>query len=317
MRILFIGTGDIGLPVLESLARDPAHELLGVVTQPDKPAGRKQALLAPPVKHFALQENLPVFQPPKIRAPESVAEIRSLRAELIVVMAYGQILPRAVLDAASVGCWNLHASLLPRHRGAAPIQAAIAAGDAETGITVMWMDEGLDTGDVLLKKSIPIDPRETGASLHAKLAALAPAALREALALWSKNSAPRVPQDHALATCAPKLQRGHGHLDWAQPAEKIERTVRALNPWPAAYSLLPARENEPARKLKIFDAEMASGVGRAGAPGEILAADKSGIVIAAQDAGIRLREVQPEGGRRMSARDFLQGNPLRCGTVLQ
>lgn len=315
MRILFIGTGDIGLPALRSLVENPAHELLGVVTQPDKPAGRRQEMLAPPVKQFAARAGIPVFQPPRIRAPEAVAEIQSLRAEVIVVMAYGQILPRAVLDAAGAACLNLHASLLPRHRGAAPIRAAIETGDHETGITVMWMDEGLDTGDVLLKKAIAIDPRETGGSLHEKLAALAPVALGEALALLENSSAPRTPQDNTLATYAPKLDRGHGHLDWTAPAEKIERIIRALNPWPAAFALLPGRDGEPPRKLKIFDAVLDADA-PAGTPGEVLRADESGILAAAREGGVLLREVQIEGKRRMSAGEFLRGHPLPPETLL-
>ena len=316
MRILFIGTGDIGLPALEGLVKNPAHELLGVITQPDKPAGRRQEMFAPPVKQFAIQANIPVFQPPKIRAADAVAEIQNLRAELIVVMAYGQILPHAVLDAASIGCWNLHASLLPRHRGAAPIQAAIESGDRETGITVMWMDEGLDTGDMLLTKTVAIEPRETGGSLHEKLAALAPAALQEALALLEKNEAPRQPQNHALATYAPKLEREHGHIAWTEPAETIERKIRALNPWPVAFSVLPERGGNPLRKLKIFDAALDPEIENA-SPGEILRADNSGILIAARNGAVRLREVQPEGKRRMTAQEFSRGNTLPPGTILQ
>ena len=315
MRILFIGTGDIGLPTLRSLVENPAHELLGVVTQPDKPAGRRLEMLAPPVKQFAEQANVPVFQPNKIRTADAVAEIQSLRPEVIVVMAYGQILPRTVLDAPSVACLNLHASLLPRHRGAAPIQAAIKAGDRETGITVMWMDEGLDTGDVLLKKIIAIDPRETGGSLHDKLAALAPEALQAALALLEKSSAPRMPQNNALATYAAKLGREHGRVKWDNDAEKIERTVRALNPWPAAFTLLSGREGEPLRKLKIFDAAFDASTGAA-RPGEVLRADESGILVAARNGGMLLREVQPEGKRRMTAAEFLRGHPIPSGTIL-
>jgi methionyl-tRNA formyltransferase len=198
MRILFIGTGDIGVPALASLLGAREHEVLGVVTQPDKPAGRKQELLASPIKQLALRHGVSVFQPARIRNEEAVAQIRSLHPEVIVVMAYGQILPREILEIPSVAILNLHASLLPRHRGAAPIQAAIESGDRESGITAMYVDEGLDTGDILLKKSIPIRRRETGGSLHDRLAQIAPTALADALALLQNGTAPRIPQDSSL-----------------------------------------------------------------------------------------------------------------------
>lgn len=321
MRILFIGTGDIGLPTLRLLIDSQnraEHELLGVVTQPDKPAGRKMELLAPPVKQFAEQRGIPVFQPKKIRAPEAVEQIQSLRAEIIVVMAYGQILPRAVLDAASIACLNLHASLLPRHRGAAPIQAAIESGDRETGITVMFMDEGLDTGDILLKKTLAISPDETGGSLHDRLAALAPDALNEALTLLKQSqNVPRTPQDNALATYAPKLEREHGEIDWSAPREMIERKIRALNPWPVAFTLLPDRAGQP-RKLKVFAASCVDGFCESPnqTPGIVLAADRDGILVATGDSGLLLREIQLEGKRRMSAQEFLSGHRIETGTTL-
>src|SRR6478672_9842349 len=221
MRILFIGTGEIGLPTLRMLSNWREHELVGVITQPDKPAGRDQKLTSPSPKQ-AVQDlglDLPVLQPDRIKSVESVDAIRALKPDVIVVMAYGQILPRGALETPRVACLNLHASLLPRWRGAAPIQAAIAAGDRETGITVMYMDEGLDTGDILLAEKIEIVPTETGGSLHGRLAEIAPEALRKAISLLSKGDAPRTAQESQLATYAPKLEREHGRIDWAEPAE--------------------------------------------------------------------------------------------------
>src|SRR5438105_1201345 len=251
MRILFIGTGEIGLPTLRMLSNWPEHKLVGVVTQPDKPAGRDQKLTSPSPKQAVqnLGLDLPVLQPDRIKSLESVHAIRALKPDVIVVMAYGQILPRGVLETPRVACLNLHASLLPRWRGAAPIQAAIAAGDRETGITVMYMDEGLDTGDILLQRKIALASNETGGSLHEKLAQIAPEALLESLRTLAKGSAPRIPQDDALAAYAPKLKRGDGRIDWSELAQRIERKIRAFNPWPGAFMTISI---DGERNLKIF-----------------------------------------------------------------
>lgn len=246
MRILYIGTGDIGLPALTWLL-DSGHEIAAVFTQPDKPAGRRMELLPSPVKQLALDRGIPVFQPVKIRAAEPVAQIQSVAADLIVVMAYGQILPKTVLEAARFGCINLHASILPRHRGAAPVQAAILDGDAETGVTVMYVDEGLDTGDILLIHRIPIRRHETGGTLHDRLAAAAPAALAEAIALIEAGAAPRIPQDNALATYTGKLSREDGEIQWERSCGEIARRIRAMNPWPGAFTLLPDRRESRGR----------------------------------------------------------------------
>src|SRR5947207_3110562 len=218
MRVLFIGTGEIGVPVLRWLLESEEHELIGVVTQPDKPVGRDQRIEAPPVKAGLADSRVPILQPKRIKSEEAVAKIRALEPDVIVVMAYGQILPHSLLEIPRIACLNLHASLLPKYRGAAPIQAAIIAGDRETGITVMEMDEGLDTGDVLLQKRIEIVPDETGGSLHDRLAEIAPAALKEALAALQTGTARSVPQDSSAATYAAKLEREHGRVDWTQPA---------------------------------------------------------------------------------------------------
>ena len=305
MRVLYIGTGEIGLPALRWLIESP-HELVGVVTQPDKPVGRAQIIQAPPIKAAVAAFDIPVLQPERIRRePEAAEQIRALRPDVIVVMAYGQILPRAVLEIPRVACLNLHASLLPRHRGAAPIQAAISAGDQEIGITVMYMDEGLDTGDIVLQASIPIAPEETGGSLHDRLAEIASVALADALDQLGAGTAPRVPQDASRATYAPKLEREDGAIDWTQSAEAIERKIRAFDPWPGAFTLV-RDDTGRERKLKIFSAAVSDAP--AGAAGEIRAID-SALVIGARDRALRLREVQLEGKKRLDAAQFLRGHP--------
>lgn len=294
MRIVFIGTGEIGVPTLCALQQSE-HELVGVVTQPDKPVGREQKITPPPIKAALANSKVSIFQPAKIKDPNAIEQIRALAPDVIVVMAYGQILPRAVLEIPKIACLNLHASLLPRWRGAAPIQAAIAAGDRETGITVMYMDEGLDTGDILLQRKIDIAPNETGASLHDRLAEIAPSALLGALKLFP--SAPRVSQDNSLATYAPKLNRESGRINWNETAEAIERKIRAYNPWPGAFSEFKNR------KLKIFSASIADLRGK---PGQIVRKDRE-LIIATADRALSLEEVQLEGKRRMRASEFLRG----------
>jgi methionyl-tRNA formyltransferase len=243
------------------------------------------------------------LQPARIKDRKSIEEISALSPEVIVVMAYGQILPHGILEAPRVACLNLHASLLPRHRGAAPIQAAIASGDIETGITVMYMDEGLDTGDILLQRKIDILPTDTGGSLHDRLAQIAPDALLESLQLLAKAIAPRVPQNNAFATYAPKLNRNDGKIDWMERAEVIERKVRAFNPWPGAFTTVAAKSGKP-RNLKIFSASI---VDLTGEPGELLPTEDRSLVIAASDRALSLEEVQPEGRRRMTSAEFLRG----------
>src|SRR6266581_5815854 len=269
MRIVFIGTGEIGVPTLQALLKSE-HEVVGVVTQPDKPVGRSQLIEAPPIKKALSGSNIPVLQPARIKDQQAIDEIRALKPDVIVVMAYGQILPRGILEIPKIACLNLHASLLPRWRGAAPIQAAIAAGDRETGITIIYMDEGLDTGDLLLQRKIDIAPNETGGSLHDRLGQIAPVALLGSLRMLSSGNVPRAPQDNALATYAPKLTREDGRIDWSEPAEVIARKIRAFDPWPGAFTKITAKLNKP-RNLKIFSAEI---FGLSGAPGEILRSER-------------------------------------------
>jgi len=303
MRVVFIGTGEIGVPTLHTLLGSEEHQLAAVVTQPDKPVGRDQRIEPSPIKKALAGTKIPILQPARIKDRQSIEEISARSPQAIIVMAYGQILPRGILETPRVACLNLHASLLPRHRGAAPIQAAIASGDPETGITVMYMDEGLDTGDILLQRKIDILPTETGGSLHDRLGQIAPDALLESLQLLAKEIAPRIPQNNALATYASKLNRNDGKIDWSQPADILERKIRAFNPWPGAFTTVTAKSGKP-RNLKIFSASIVDLVGEAG---EILQTGKRGLVIAASDRALSLEEVQPEGKRRMTSAEFLHG----------
>ena len=295
MRIVFIGSGEIGVPTLRVLLNSE-HELVGIVTQPDKPVGRAQQIEPPPIRKAVTATNTALLQPVKIKDPQAIEEIRALKPDVIVVMAYGQILPPDVLEIPKIVCLNLHASLLPRWRGAAPVQAAIVAGDRETGITVMYMDEGLDTGDILFQRKSEIQPDDTGGSLHDRLGRIAPDALLESLRMLATGTAPRMPQNNTVATYAPKLKREHGKIDWSEPAQAIERKIRAFNPWPGAFTEINGRH------LKIFSASI---IDLSGQPGEILGSEK--LVIAAATGALSLNEVQLEGKRRMSAAEFLRG----------
>src|SRR5438034_6839775 len=297
MRIVFLGTGQIGVPTLRALLNSE-HEVVAVVTQPDKPVGRAQSIEPPPIKKEIAKTRIPILQPARIKDQQATEEIRSLTPDMIVVVAYGQILPRDVLEIPRLACLNLHASLLPRWRGAAPVQAAIAVGDCETGITVMYMDEGLDTGDILLQRDVEILPNEVGGALHDRLAQIAPEVLLEALRLVAAGNAPRIPQDNARATYAPKLKREQGQIDWSESAEAIERKIRAYNPWPGAFMKVGDQN------LKIFSASIVDLNGR---PGEILRREKE-LIIAAGKGALSLAEVQLEGKRRMSAAEFLRGH---------
>ncbi len=320
MRLVFVGTGGIGIPALEALLKG-GHQVSAVVTQPDKPVGRHQVLQGSEIKAVALREGLPVLQPERLKSCEAVAALKALDPEVMVVMAYGQILSTEVLGIPRVACLNLHASLLPRHRGAAPIQAALEAGDSESGVTVMYMDEGLDTGDILLRRSVRLGRRETGGILHDRLAAVAGGAILEALELLRSGKAPREKQDASLATYARKLSREDGRLDWASSPAAVDRRVRAMNPWPGAYTILPTvggrgREGSEGRKLKVFSV-IQSRVAAEGAPaGMVLRVEKRGVLVAAGLGTVWLGEVQMEGKRRMRVCEFLRGTSVSEGIVL-
>ncbi|MCX8492866.1 MAG: methionyl-tRNA formyltransferase [Chthoniobacterales bacterium] len=310
MRVIFAGTGDIGIPTLNYLMAH--HTLAGVLTQPDRPAGRHRDLKAPAIKEeiLKLAPEIPMLQPESPRLPEAISWVRQLVPEVMVTMAYGRILPKELLEAPSLACLNIHASVLPRHRGASPIQAAIASGDRTSGVTIMHMAEGLDTGDVILEKSIPLARRETAGSLSEKLANLAPLALSEALERLSRGNAPRFQQDHVMATVTGKIGREESLLDWSQPAVVLEQKIRSLQPRPAAVATLPASNGE-AISLKIHSAILARKA--SGKPGSILRVDERGVLVACGDGGLLLRMIQPEGKARMHSAAFARGRALKTG----
>ena len=307
-----MGSGEIGLPSLGWLGSTPNIQLVGVVTQPDKPVGRSQKLTPPPTKDLAKSLGVTVLQPPRVRKPEALAEIQKLSPDLIVVMAYGQILPKTLLEMPRIACINLHASLLPRHRGAAPIQASMVAGDNETGMTTMHMSEGLDTGDIILQRSILIGHRETGGSLHDRLAVLGPEILAETIPQLVEGTAPRIKQDESLATYAPKLDRDSGRIDWTQSAFYLDRLIRAMNPWPGAYTVLHTAEGP--RRLKLHRVLPMHRL--PGEPGVVTRHVRRGIVVGTGDGSLLLLEVQLEGKRRMGTAEFLRGFPLPVGTEM-
>ena len=314
MRILFIGTGEIGLPALRALVNSSGHSVPGVVTQPDKPVGRQLKLAPTPVKEEAFRLHLKVFQPEKIGAPASLAQLRYLKPDLIVVAAYGQILPKAVLDLPRYGCLNLHTSLLPKYRGASPIHSAIAAGERQSGATIMWMDEGLDTGDILMQEAVGLRRHETAQTLHDRLAKIGADLLLKSIPLVETGNAPRLKQDVAKATLTKKLKKEHGHINWDRPQREIDAHIRAMTPWPSAYSWIPQADGEQ-KMLKIFTTIISRHA--KGKPGEVVRVDKHGILVAAKVGGLLLRDVQLEGKKRMHAAEFARGFNLPVGLVLE
>jgi methionyl-tRNA formyltransferase len=303
MRLIFAGTPPFAAAALEALA-EAGHDIALVLTQPDRPAGRGMKLTPSAVKTAALARGLPVSQPLSLKTPEAQAELAAVRAEAMVVAAYGLILPQAVLDLPKQGCLNIHASLLPRWRGAAPIQRAILAGDAETGITIMRMDAGLDTGAMLLKTGVPIRDTDTAASLHDTLAAAGAAAIVEALARFDTLTPES--QDDTQATYAAKLGKEEARLDWTQPANELERAVRAFNPVPGAWTVF---ESAP---LKIWSARAVAGQG---VPGAVIAMGDA-LVVATGAGALAISELQPAGGKRMAAAAFCAGRAPAPGTRL-
>ncbi|OIQ97714.1 methionyl-tRNA formyltransferase [mine drainage metagenome] len=303
MRIVFAGTPEFAAVALEAILA-AGHDVPLVLTQPDRPAGRGMKLAASAVKQLALQHGLPVYQPERLRDPASHEPIRAADAELMVVAAYGLILPQAVLALPRLGCINIHASLLPRWRGAAPIQRAILAGDRDTGITLMQMDAGLDTGAMLLQRSLAIEPTDTAATLHDKLAALGAQLIVEALTRPAQLIP--VPQPTEGVCYAAKIAKAEAALDWRRPAAELERQVRAFDPFPVATAAI--RETP----LKIWRAVTTA---RSGGPGEVLAAGDSGIVVACGQDALCLTELQKPGSRRLTAGEFLRGFALNPGEV--
>lgn len=294
MRIVFAGTPEFAAQHLQALL-DAGRQIVAVYTQPDRPAGRGQKLMPSPVKQLALQHSIPVYQPQTLRDPAAQAELAALNADLMVVVAYGLILPQAVLDLPRLGCINSHASLLPRWRGAAPIQRAIQAGDGESGVTVMRMEAGLDTGPMLLKVRTPISAEDTGGSLHDRLAMLGSQAVVDAVATLEAGEVPGEVQDDSLATYAHKLNKDEARLDWSRPAAGLERLIRAFHPWPICHSSLDGAV------LKIHAAALGEGQGR---PGEILAASRDGLLVACSEGALLLKRLQLPGGKPLSFADL-------------
>ena len=304
-RILFMGTPDFAVPVLTNLLAGP-DQVVAVVTQPDREKGRGKKLSPPPVKTAAMQAGIPVLQPTKIKTQEFRDTLAAFRPDLSVVVAYGRILPPSLLELPPLGCINVHGSLLPKYRGAAPIQWAVINGETEVGVTVMRMDAGMDTGDILLPASLSPDPEETAGSLFTKLADLGAATLRQALDLLRQDKLPPTPQDHSQATTAPMLTKEHGLIDWNLPAAELHCRIRGLDPWPTAYSFLDGK------RFRFFAPEIVSYTGGS-PPGTLLSAARKGLLIATGQDALLLREIQPEGGKRMPAWAFICGHPLEPG----
>ena len=303
LNIIFAGTPDFAAQHLQAILNSQ-HNVIAVYTQPDKPAGRGKKLQASSVKQLAEQNNIPVYQPKSLRKEEEQSELKALNADVMVVVAYGLILPKAVLDAPRLGCLNVHGSILPRWRGAAPIQRSIWAGDAQTGVTIMQMDEGLDTGDMLHKVYCDILPNETSASLYNKLAELAPSALIDVLDNLENGKFIAEKQDDSQSNYAEKLSKEEAQLDWSLPAIQLERNIRAFNPWPIAYFSTEDKDGN-AQTLKVYQAEVLSHQDKPA--GTILSADKNGIQIATVDGVLNLLQLQPAGKKPMFAQDLLNG----------
>jgi methionyl-tRNA formyltransferase len=345
MKVVFMGTAELSCASLQALASDQQFSVTAVVTQPDRPKGRDLKPQPSPVKILAQKLGQPLLQPARARNEQFIADLRELKPDLIVVAAYGQILPPAILDLPRYGCLNVHTSLLPKYRGAAPIQWAIAQGDAETGVTIMKMDAGLDTGPTLAQRRTPISPKDDSVSLHDRLARLGAELLVQTIPDYVAGKIQPQPQPAEGVSLAPKIKKEDGRIDWNLPAQTIWNRLRAFTPWPGAFTFLPdqlsvgresPRAENPGSKthfLKIWKAEPAvefvgrdglpgrlqgsdTAVGRHGdatLPGTILSADKSGIIVACGKGALRILELQPEGRRRMNAAEFLAGHPLKAG----
>lgn len=307
MRILFMGTPDFAVPSLEALIH-AGHEICGVFCQPDKPVGRHQNQLSfPPVKEYTITHSIPVFQPVKLRDGTALAQIRALQPQLIVVAAYGRLLPNEILEYPAMGCINVHSSLLPKYRGAAPINWAILNGEKETGVTIMYMAEALDAGDVIAQAAIAIEPDETAPMLTARLAELVGKLLVQSVAAIEAGTARRIPQDEAQVTLAPMLSKELSAMDFQRPAQALHDQVRGLYPWPSAVTEVGGV------RCKVLSTRVEKGSGK---PGTVLVADKKGLVIACGQDSLRILELQPDGKKRMRGEDYLLGHPLKVGDPL-
>ncbi|MCM1183663.1 MAG: methionyl-tRNA formyltransferase [Roseburia sp.] len=309
MKIVFMGTPDLAKSVLEAIIR-AGHEVTAVVTQPDKPKGRSGQMQFPPVKECALQHGIAVLQPAKIKAPEAVQELRGYEADIFVVVAFGQILSKEILDMPRLGCVNVHASLLPKYRGAAPINRCIIDGEQETGVTIQQMDEGLDTGDILSVKTVSIDPRETAQTLYNKLADAGAELIVDTLPRLERGELTPVKQEESRACYAKKLDKALGEIDWSGDAVVLERLVRGLNPWPSAYTWYQGKS------VKLWDCAVADTARSGAEAGTITAVAKDSFDVACGTGSLRVFALQLEGKKRMDTKTFLLGNPWKAGMRL-
>lgn len=308
MKVVFMGTPDFAVEALKAIIQ-AGHEVMCVVTQPDKPKGRGKEMQFTPVKQCALEHQIPVLQPVKVREAESVEALRAFGADIFVVAAFGQILPKALLTMPKYGCVNIHASLLPKYRGAAPIQWAVINGEKESGVTLQQMGEGVDTGDILLKRAIALDNKETGESLYDKLSRLGAELIVEVLPEIEAGKVVPEKQEEALSTHVGKITKAMGLMDWNKSAEELERLVRGLNSWPSAYTFFRGKT------LKIWETEVL-GEKESGEPGSIAAVTKTSVIVNTGDGKLALTSVQLEGKKRMEVKDFLLGYKMEAGEKL-
>lgn len=309
MKVIFMGTPDFAVGTLEALI-EAGHEISLVVSQPDRPKGRGHGLMPTPVKEVALRHKLPIFQPEKIRSEQALETLEKTEADVIVVVAFGQIIPKAILSMKKYGCINVHGSLLPKYRGAAPIQWAVIDGEEESGVTIMQMDEGLDTGDMLLKASIKLEEKETGGSLFQKLSVLGASLCVEALEKLEAGELVPQKQGESPTAYARMLTKEMGALDWNQEAFKLERLIRGLNPWPSAYTYLDGKT------LKIWAADVCEETGEKSVPGEIVKVTKDAVYVACKEGSLKITELQLQGKKRMDTAAFLRGYRLEAGKRL-
>ena len=308
LRTVFMGTPRFAVPSLAALA-DTENVAL-VLCNPDRPAGRGRSMASPPVKEEALRRGIPVFQPEKARHPDAVARVAAEAPDLVVVVAYGHILPKSILDIPRLGCINVHASLLPKYRGAAPINWAVARGETVTGVTIMRMDEGMDTGPILHVREMPIGDEDTAETMFSKLSILGADALGEALRKLREGTLDETPQDASLATYAPLLTKEHGRIDWSRPAGEVRNLVRGMTPWPSAFAL------HAGKTLKVLSSAVAGESAAAGEPGEVVGLGRDGIAVTCGEGVLRLQAVQPEGGKAMDAWAYAQGRRVKTGERL-
>lgn len=309
MKVIFMGTPDFSVGTLEALA-EAGHEVVLAVTQPDKPKGRGGKMQYTPVKEAALARDIPVYQPKKIREPECIEELKKYNADIMVVIAFGQILPKEILQMTPYGCINVHASLLPKYRGAAPIQWAVIDGEKVSGVTTMQMNEGLDTGDMILKTEIPLDPKETGGSLHDKLAEAGAKLCVETLKCLEDKTATWEPQGESTTAYAKMLDKNLGNINWNDPAVQIERLIRGLNPWPSAYT----HWND--KVIKLWQADVVED-NTDQETGTIVKVEKDSFYVQTGEGLLKIEELQLQGKKRMDAGTFLRGNHLEYGEILK